>query len=143
MAIIEYIRNWSPPCAGNFYFTRIEGLLGSCDMRTFWLSKRKMPKATIWLTCLCKTTESPNACGSLLRRVLVWATTPSSLSLTSSARPPLAVPSTPSYAYVAAFASKYETSLRDTTSAVNTLNLAPCSFYSLCCNQHLVWPDYC
>ena len=38
---------------------------------------------------------------------------------------------------VVAFASEYETSLRDTTSAVNTLNLAPYSSHSLCCNQHL------
>ena len=73
---------------------------------------------------------------SMLKQ-LVWAATPSSLLLTSLARSPLVVPLPPSCAYVAAFASEYETSLRDTTSAVNTLNLAPYSSHSPCCNQHL------
>ena len=79
---------------------------------------------------------------SMLKQ-LISAATPSSWLLTSLVRPLLVAPLSSSYAYVAAFASEYEINLRGTTSAVNTLSLAPCSSHSSCCNQHLVGPDYC
>ena len=52
-------------------------------------------------------------------------------------RSPLVAPLSPSCAYIAVFIFRYETSLRDTTSAISTLNLALCPFYPPCCNQNL------
>ena len=74
IAIIECSLHWSPPCI-QLYFTRREGFLGSCDVRTFWPSKRKMPKATMIDISL----QNDRKCKCLcwLRRVLImhgWQT---------------------------------------------------------------------
>jgi len=73
----------------------------------------------------------------LMREQLASAAILSSWLLISLTRPPLVAPLIPACACVATFSFECETSLRDTTSAANILNLASCSSHHLCCNLDL------
>ena len=70
------------------------------------------------------------------------ASIPTSWSPTLLVQPPLTVPWTLSCASIAISSFECETNLRDTTSAVDILNLVLCSSHTPCCNQCPFWPDY-
>ena len=70
----------------------------------------------------------------LMMKQFALASKPSSWLSALLARPPLVAPSFLDYANVATFSFECEISLRDTTSAVSTLNLALCFSHSPCCN---------